>query len=103
MSYRKAIDEKCRSCVYDDLAAGTWRQQTTLCSVTSCALWPYRPRTKAKIPDSVLRYYGIDPDDFEDRSTTSCPSTAQTSSSHQGTKSAPSQTLAGEFGAGSSV
>ena len=40
-------------------AAGTWRQQVTLCSVTGCALYPVRPITKAPIPDATLEYYGV--------------------------------------------
>lgn len=35
-SYRKPVDQKCRSCTYDSRAVGTWRQQVTLCSVTKC-------------------------------------------------------------------
>lgn len=73
MSLRKAIDNKCRSCIYDHLAAGTWRQQITLCTVTVCPLWPYRPQTKSTIPDSVLRYYGIDPGDFQHQAATAAP------------------------------
>lgn len=65
MSLRKAINAKCKSCAYDSCAAGSWRQQTTMCSVTVCPLWPQRPRTAAKIPDSVLRHHGIDPNEFK--------------------------------------
>ena len=58
-SLRKCIDENCKACIYDPKAAGTWRQQVTLCSVTSCRLYPVRPVTKAPIPESVLKYYGV--------------------------------------------
>lgn len=58
-SLRKAVDENCRSCTYDSSAPGSWLQQVTLCSVTSCALHPVRPTTKKPIPDSVLNFYGI--------------------------------------------
>ena len=58
-SLRKCIDQNCKSCVYDPKAAGTWRQQVALCSVTSCALYPVRPVTKSPIPESVLKYYGV--------------------------------------------
>ena len=57
-SLRKCIDTNCKTCIYDPKAAGTWRQQVTLCTVTSCAFYPVRPVTKAPIPDSVLNYYG---------------------------------------------
>ena len=58
-SMRKCINDNCKNCIYDPGAAGTWRQQVTLCTVTSCALYPVRPVTKASIPASVLKYYGV--------------------------------------------
>ncbi len=58
MSLRKAVNEKCKSCIYDEMAKGTWRQQVTLCSVWSCPLFDARPTTD-RIPESVLNYYGI--------------------------------------------
>ena len=58
-SLRKCIDENCRNCIYDEQAKGTWRQQVTLCSVTSCAIYPVRPVTKSPIPQSVLKYYSV--------------------------------------------
>jgi hypothetical protein len=58
-SLRKCIDEHCKCCIYDPQAAGTWRQQVTLCSVTGCALYPVRPITKAPIPGAVFEYYGL--------------------------------------------
>ena len=59
MSLRKAINGKCKDCIYDDLAAGTWLQQITLCSSPDCPLYRVRPKTKAPIPENVLIYYGI--------------------------------------------
>lgn len=58
MSLRKAINEKCKDCNYDDLAAGTWLQQITLCSSPDCPLYGVRPQTKSLIPESVLTYHG---------------------------------------------
>ena len=58
-SLRKCINDNCKTCVYDPKAAGTWRQQVTLCMVMSCDLFPVRPVTKAPIPESVLKYYGV--------------------------------------------
>ena len=55
----KAITQNCFDCLYDPAAAGTNRQQVTLCSVYDCALRPFRPTTKRPIPESVLDYYGI--------------------------------------------
>ena len=59
MTRAKAITQHCFDCVYDPRAAGTNRQQVTLCSVQSCPLYPYRPTTKSLIPESVLDYYDV--------------------------------------------
>ena len=56
-SLRKCINDNCKTCIYDPKAAGTWLQQVSICTVTSCALYPVRPTTNAPIPDSVLDYY----------------------------------------------
>ena len=56
-SLRRCINDHCISCVYDERAAGTWRQQVTLCTINGCALYSVRPVTKAPIPESVLDYY----------------------------------------------
>lgn len=54
-SLRKSIDAKCKDCTYDDSnGLGTWRQQTELCTVTRCPLWPVRPVSKASNKDSTL-------------------------------------------------
>lgn len=58
-SLRKHINAFCKGCIYDCAAAGTWRQQVTLCSVTSCELYDARPVTKSPIPESVLDYYFV--------------------------------------------
>ncbi len=42
-SLRKRIDLMCRSCIYDELAPGNWRQQTMACECDSCPLWEVRP------------------------------------------------------------
>jgi hypothetical protein len=46
MSMRKAINDKCRACIYDPEGQGNWRQQVSACTVTVCALYPYRPVSK---------------------------------------------------------
>lgn len=44
MSLRKAIDMKCKDCIYDPTCGGgTWREQVAQCSSISCPLWPVRP------------------------------------------------------------
>lgn len=49
MSMRTAIDLKCKDCIFDPKAGlGTWRQQTEACTLKSCSLWPYRPKSASK-------------------------------------------------------
>ena len=43
MSLRAAINAKCRECVYDPAAPGTWREQVAQCSVSRCPPWAIRP------------------------------------------------------------
>lgn len=59
MSLRKAINKKCKDCIYDNLAAGNWRQQVTICSDNSCPLWNDRPKSSTAIPNKILSYYGV--------------------------------------------
>ena len=60
MSLRKRVDEKCKDCIYDPTAPGTWRQQVFLCSANSCPLWDIRAKPTSPIPESTLRWYGVD-------------------------------------------
>jgi hypothetical protein len=55
MSMRKAINDKCKSCIYDPLGgAGTWRQQVEACTIVECGLYPYRPKAlKKKVQDQA--------------------------------------------------
>lgn len=47
-SWRKAIDAKCKDCIFDPASVlGHWRQQTEACTITECALWPLRPVSAA--------------------------------------------------------
>jgi hypothetical protein len=66
-SLRKRIDQHCKSCIYDSLAPGTWRQQVTLCSVKSCPFHDVRPKTGYPIPESVLSYYEVENDQYQDK------------------------------------
>lgn len=43
MGLRSAINDKCRDCIADPAAPGTWREQVAQCSSIRCPLWPYRP------------------------------------------------------------
>jgi len=47
-SLRKAIDNKCKDCVYDPANKGTWRQQVEACDIESCPLWPVRPTSRGE-------------------------------------------------------
>ena len=51
MTRQQAINEKCKECIYDPAAEGTWRMQTEACELTDCALWEYRPKSRSKTPD----------------------------------------------------
>lgn len=44
-SLRKAIDSKCRECVYDASGPGGWRNQVEACTAFSCPLFDVRPLT----------------------------------------------------------
>ena len=65
MSLRKRINQNCKDCIYDPYAAGTWRQQVTLCSVKTCEFHDVRPKTNYPIPNSVLTFYGVNLTSFE--------------------------------------
>ena len=60
MSLRRVINEKCKDCIYDAASSGTWRQQVALCSVKSSTLYDVRPKPTSPIPESILRWYGVD-------------------------------------------
>jgi hypothetical protein len=47
-----AIAAKCRDCIHDSEAAGTWRQQVTACPAIDCALWAFRPLAGG-VPDFI--------------------------------------------------
>lgn len=82
-SLRAAINAKCKSCVYDKAALGTWRQQVQLCScVKSCALWPHRPVSGARISEKVLRFYGVERHPFSDTNTMNQTESRSWSDSH---------------------
>jgi hypothetical protein len=43
MSLRKAINNKCKECIYDPYEPGTWRMQVEGCTSLHCPLYPVRP------------------------------------------------------------
>lgn len=63
MSMRKAINEKCRDCIYDRCAPGTWRQQVQNCAISTCSLWVYRPKpAKGRGESSVQKTADLAPE-----------------------------------------
>ena len=43
ISPRDAIKAKCKDCIHDPLAGGTWIQQVEACTFQECSLYPFRP------------------------------------------------------------
>ncbi len=62
-SLRGPINAFCRSCIFDPHAPGGWKQQVHLCSCYTCPLWPVRPRSESEIPQRLLNYFQVSPDD----------------------------------------
>jgi len=65
MSLRKAINQKCKSCIHDPLSVGTWRQQVFLCSVKSCPLWELRAKPTRPMPIAIIAQYQAENDEFQ--------------------------------------
>ena len=42
-SYKKAVEEMCRACIYDPHQSGTWRKQVAACGNVNCPLFAVRP------------------------------------------------------------
>ena len=48
-SMRRAINAKCRECIYDPIGGtGTWRAQVEACTVRDCPLYPLRPVSRSE-------------------------------------------------------
>jgi hypothetical protein len=41
--YKQAVEAMCKSCIYDALEPGTWREQVQDCLCTDCPLYELRP------------------------------------------------------------
>ena len=55
MSLRKAINNKCRECLYDPIGGnGTWLNQVADCTSFSCALHSVRPIPRVSPVESGL-------------------------------------------------
>lgn len=63
ISLRRAINEKCKDCIFDpQCGGGRWREQVAQCSARNCPLWPVRPAPSSgpfanppRDPDTVTR------------------------------------------------
>jgi hypothetical protein len=44
-SLKRAIENHCKDCIYDESEKGSWRQQVENCRETACHLWEVRPVT----------------------------------------------------------
>ena len=55
-SLRKAINAKCKECIYDERGGGgNWRQQVMACTSQTCPLHPVRPKSKPRLTESEKR------------------------------------------------
>lgn len=55
MSLRKAINAKCKECIYDPIGGtGTWKKQVFECKSKSCPLWPYRPTPRVTLSQGEI-------------------------------------------------
>jgi hypothetical protein len=61
VSRKARIDAKCKECIYDPGAQGSWRFQTQNCEDRRCPLWPVRPKQgKAAGPKTTEKGEKID-------------------------------------------
>lgn len=49
-----AINAKCRECIYDPIARGTWREQVAACVSACCPLHPVRPVPRHCVVNGVI-------------------------------------------------
>ena len=48
-SLRRAVNEKCRDCLFDPIGGGgKWREQVEACTSASCPLFELRPRPRPR-------------------------------------------------------
>jgi len=54
MSFRRAVNDKCRECIYCESGPGKSRQQTAACTAFSCPLYSVRPMPNKAMVDGVI-------------------------------------------------
>lgn len=71
---KKAIDNMCKECTYDNLDRGTWRQQVAACTIHACPLHAVRPvnekydgRNQTFLTTDLLKHWNIQVEDLDDR------------------------------------
>lgn len=47
VSWRKAVNDMCKQCNYDEFDEGTWLSQVENCTMPDCPLYTIRPVTEA--------------------------------------------------------
>jgi len=45
-TFRKAVNGKCKDCIYDTAGRGNWKEQVTMCTSLDCPLWEIRPKCR---------------------------------------------------------
>jgi hypothetical protein len=55
MSRTAAINAKCKDCIHDSCAPGTWRQQVEACAIRSCPLWDFRPKSHSTRKIAIIQ------------------------------------------------
>ena len=74
MGLRQAINEMCRSCIYDERPGnGNWRQQVSACTAHHCPLFPVRPQTSG----SGRAIYEAEIDERAEGNALGCPEIAE--------------------------
>ena len=72
---RKAIDNMCKDCAYDELDKGTWRQQVAACTIKRCPLHSVRPvgdhNNSTYLTKKLLDHWRIKTVDLDDRARSS--------------------------------
>ena len=74
MSLRAAINQFCRSCIYDPRPGnGHWRQQVSACTAVTCPLYPVRPKSSA----SGEPIFEAETDEHDEGNALGCPEIAE--------------------------
>ena len=73
-SLRKALNEMCKDCTYDEYDKGTWRQQIAACTIKICPLHEVRPVDEkyngtdtTYLTRELLDHWQIKPEDLDER------------------------------------